>query len=248
MLYNMPAKTGIVIPCYNEAQRIDLESFEAFASAHSEYYICFVDDGSTDNTAEVISAFCQKNPAQFSLLSLGANKGKGEAVRAGLLALKSRYEFETIGFLDADLATPLEEYKKLNNTLLRGSYQGVFGSRMKKMGSRIDRSLKRHLIGRFFATLISTSINMPFYDTQCGAKVFTPDFLDGILEKPFLTKWLFDVEILIRLKQKLGKDAVFSLVLEMPLDAWTEMGNSKISRTDIIRIPLDLLKIRKHYK
>ncbi|NEN25269.1 glycosyltransferase family 2 protein [Cryomorpha ignava] len=244
----MPAKTGIVIPCYNEAQRIDLASFEAFASANNEYHICFVNDGSTDKTAVVVSAFCQKNPTQFSLLNLDVNKGKGEAVRAGLLALKSRDEFETIGFLDADLATPLEEFKKLNNTLLRGSYQAVFGSRMKKMGSNIDRSVKRHIIGRFFATLISASINLPFYDTQCGAKVFKPDFLNGIIEKPFMTKWLFDVEILIRLKQKVGKEAVYSLVLEMPLDAWTEMGDSKISKADIIRIPIDLLKIRKHYK
>lgn len=248
MLYSMRAKVGIVIPCYNEAERIDLKSFESFAAAEKGYHICFVNDGSKDTTAEVLSTFCQSNTAQFSLLNLDVNKGKGEAVRAGLLALKNRNEFESIGFLDADLATPLEEYKKLNDILLCGTYQAVFGSRMKKMGSKIDRSLKRHLIGRFFATLISTSINMPFYDTQCGAKVFKPKILDGIIEKVFLTKWLFDVEILIRLKQKFGKDQISALVLEKPLDSWTEMGNSKITKLDIIRIPLDLLKIRHHYK
>lgn len=248
MLYNMRAKAGIVIPCYNEAGRIDLKSFEAFAAAERSYHICFVNDGSTDSTAEVLSAFCESNSAQFSLINLDVNKGKGEAVRAGLLALKSRNEFETIGFLDADLATSLEEYEKLNTALLKGSYRAVFGSRMKKMGSNIDRSVKRHIIGRFFATLISASINLPFYDTQCGAKVFKPDFLDGIIENPFLTKWLFDVEILTRLKQKIGKKGVNSFVLEKPLDSWTEMGDSKITKLDIIRIPIDLLKIRKHYK
>ena len=248
MLYIMQAKAGIVIPCYNEAERIDLESFKAFASANSGYHICFVNDGSTDNTEKVLLDFCQINPDQFSLINLSVNKGKGEAVRAGLLGLKNKNEFESIGFLDADLATPLEEYKKLNNTMLSSSYQTVFGSRMKKMGSNIDRSVRRHLIGRFFATLISATIKLPFYDTQCGAKVFRPDILDGIIDKEFLTKWLFDVEILIRLKQKYGKKEIYSLVLESPLDTWTEMGNSKISRTDIIRIPLDLLKIRRHYK
>lgn len=248
MLYNMRAKAGIVIPCYNEADRIDLKSYEAFAAAESSYHICFVNDGSTDNTAEVLSAFCGSNSTQFSLLNLDVNKGKGEAVRAGLLALKSRNEFETIGFLDADLATSLQEYKKLNTALLTSSYQAVFGSRMKKMGSNIDRSLKRHLIGRFFATLISASIDMAFYDTQCGAKVFRPEVLEGIIEKEFLTKWLFDVEILIRLKQKLGKEKIGSLILEKPLDAWTEMGDSKITKSDIVRIPLDLLRIRRHYK
>ena len=244
----MHGKTGIVIPCYNEAQRINLESFNAFASANSLYHICFVNDGSTDKTAEFLAEFCQRNPEQFSLINLDANSGKGEAVRTGLLSLKKRNEFASVGFLDADLATPLEEYDKLNKTLLSGQYKAVFGSRMKKMGSQIDRSLKRHLIGRFFATVISASINLPFYDTQCGAKVFKPTFLDGIIEKPFITKWLFDVEILIRLKQKIGKKGIASFVLEKPLDNWTEMGDSKITKADIIRIPLDLFKIRKRYQ
>ena len=244
----MSKKIGVVIPCYNEAARIDLKSFEAFAAANTGYHICFVNDGSTDNSTAVFSAFCKRNPIQFSLLNLHSNKGKGEAVRFGLLALKSRNEYESIGFLDADLATPLEEYKKLNSELLTSTYQAVFGSRMKKMGSKINRSAKRHLIGRVFATLISVTIQMPFYDTQCGAKVFRPEFLDGIIEEAFLTKWLFDVEILIRLKQKIGKEQIYSLVIEKPLDNWTEMGNSKITLADSIRIPLDLLKIRSSYK
>ena len=244
----MQAQTGIVIPCYNEAQRINLESFNDFASANSLYHICFVNDGSTDKTAEFLAEFCQRNPVQFSLLNLDANSGKGEAVRAGLIFLKKQNKFASIGFLDADLATPLEEYDKLNKALLTGEYKAVFGSRMKKMGSQIDRSLKRHLIGRFFATLISASINLSFYDTQCGAKVFKPTFLDGIIEKPFITKWLFDIEILIRLKQIIGKKGILTYVLEKPLDNWTEMGDSKITKADIIRIPLDLFKIKKQYQ
>jgi len=244
----MPVKKGIVIPCYNEADRIDLKSFETFVAANAGYHICFVNDGSKDNTAQVLSEFCQIYPAHFSLINLVNNVGKGGAVRTGLLALRRNGEYESIGFLDADLATPLEEYDKLNATLLTSSYRAVFGSRMKKMGSNIDRSFKRHIIGRFFATLISKTINMHFYDTQCGAKVFKPEILDGILETPFLTKWLFDVEILIRLKQKVGINAISSVVLEKPLDNWIEMGDSKITKADMFRIPLDLLKIRRNYK
>ncbi len=248
MLHIMPIKKGIVIPCYNEAERIDLESFETFISNHDGYHIRFVNDGSKDKTEEFLKAFCQKRPQHFSLVNLEVNSGKGEAVRAGLLSLKNQKEFESIGFLDADLATPLEEYDNLNKILLSGSYKAVFGSRMKKMGSQIDRSFKRHIVGRFFATLISKTIKMHFYDTQCGAKVFKPEILDGILETPFLTKWLFDVEVLIRLKQRIGINAIESVVLERPLDTWIEMGDSKITKGDIIRIPLDLLKIKVHYR
>lgn len=247
MLHIMPIKKGIVIPCYNEADRIDLKSFEAFVLSNEDYHICFVNDGSKDKTAEVLSKFCQTNPVHFSLINLDANVGKAEAVRTGLLALRMSQDYESIGFLDADLATPLEEYDKLNTTLLTSTYRAVFGSRMKKMGSNIDRSFKRHIIGRFFATLISKTINMHFYDTQCGAKVFKPEILDSILETPFLTKWLFDVEILIRLKQKVGMSAISSVVLEKPLDKWIEMGDSKITKADMFRIPLDLLKIRMNY-
>lgn len=248
MLHIMPIKKGIVIPCYNEAERIDLKSFEAFVLSNEDYHICFVNDGSKDKTAEVLYKFCQTNPVHFSHINLDANVGKGEAVRAGLLALRESKHYESIGFLDADLATPLEEYDKLNTTLLTRTYGAVFGSRMKKMGSKIDRSIKRHIIGRFFATLISKTINMHFYDTQCGAKVFKPEILDSILETPFITKWLFDAEILIRLKQKIGLNDISSVVLEQPLDTWIEMGDSKITKADIIRIPIDLFKIKQHYK
>lgn len=244
----MSITKGIVIPCYNEANRIDLMRIGTFISENESYHICFVNDGSSDATAIVLADFCKDNPAQLSLLNLEVNRGKGEAVRRGLLELKSNIKFQSIGFLDADLATPLEEYEKLNEFLLSSFYSAVFGSRMKKMGSNIDRSVKRHLIGRFFATLISHTIELPFYDTQCGAKVFKPQFLEGIIEKPFLTKWLFDVEIIIRLKDKFGSERMDSSVFEKPLNVWIERGNSKITKGDMFRIPLDLLRIRRHYK
>lgn len=248
MLYNMSNKKGIVIPCYNESKRIDLITFEGFVSENDGYHISFVNDGSIDGTKDLLADFCKTNPESFSIISLEHNSGKAEAVRIGLLHLKNQNIFDSIGFLDADLSTPLDEYVVLNDILLSEKYQAVFGSRMKRMGANIDRSAKRHFIGRLFATLISQTIKLPFYDTQCGAKVFQPHFLNGILEEKFLTKWLFDVEILIRLKRKIGVDAVNSLILEKPLDIWIEKGDSRITKGDIFRIPLDLLKIRKHYR
>lgn len=225
-----------------------MATFRAFVSENPDYHICFVNDGSTDESARVLSEFCATDPEHFSLLNLERNSGKGEAVRKGMLRLIEKKTLETIGFLDADLSTPLSEYRMLNDTLLKGSHQAVFGSRFKRIGSNIDRSVKRHIIGRFFATLISKIIKLPFYDTQCGAKVFFPQILEGVLKDKFLTKWLFDVEIIIRLERKYGLEAVQSLVLEEPLNVWVEKGDSRITKGDIVRIPLDLIRIKRHYK
>lgn len=247
MLLDMQTTKGVIVPCYNEASRLDGKAFHSFSLAHDDYFFLFVNDGSSDETRNVLDALCRSLPEKFSALHLPENKGKGEAVRQGLLAICAEHDLRSVGYLDADLSTSLVEYDKLNQVLHNPKYRAVFGSRIKRMGAHIDRSARRHLLGRFFATLISHLTSLPFYDTQCGAKVFQPDFLDGILEKPFISKWLFDVEIILRLKNKLGLE-IASDILEWPLEEWIEMGDSKIKFADTVRIPLDLIRLHMTYR
>src|SRR5437762_2047091 len=100
-----PGDIAIVVPCYNEANRLDIAAFERCAAAHPAIRFCFVDDGSTDNTKAVLAAACAHNP-RFSLVPLDRNGGKGEAVRAGIRAVL-RDAPAGAGYWDADLATPL---------------------------------------------------------------------------------------------------------------------------------------------
>ena len=116
------------------------------------------------------------------------------------------------------------------------------GSRIKLIGNKVDRSLLRHYLGRVFATIVSHFIlKTPVYDTQCGAKIIDAKWCSLLFEKPFETKWLFDVELLLRLKN--NGNNLQKCVAEIPLFEWKEIGNSKIKVSDFIKVPFQLVKL-----
>ncbi|MBL1233372.1 MAG: glycosyltransferase family 2 protein [Flavobacteriales bacterium] len=235
--------TAIIIPCYNEGKRLNQQAFLSFLANNKNYHLFLVDDGSTDNTFKVLTELEIQNPTQITTLKNDKNLGKGETVRNGVLAAYNTNSFAQIGFLDADLSTPLIEFIALTDFLTKHNKKAVFGSRLKRVGATIERSPVRHLVGRFFATLIGWTIKIPFYDTQCGAKVFSNDVIPDIISTPFVSRWLFDVEIILRLKQLFGKE-ITTLLYEYPVNAWSEVEGSKITWKDSLKIPLELLKIK----
>lgn len=237
----------IVIPCYNEADRLDLKEFESFARDHPEIQFLFVDDGSTDRTVEVLSELKRRNDQQFRVCALPSNVGKAEAVRHGLLeacAVKPAY----VGFWDADLATPLEEIPVLMDVLnRRPEIQMVFGSRVNLLGRSVRRNLIRHYIGRVFATAAAGVLGVGIYDTQCGAKLFraSDEFVQR-LQAPFIGGWIFDVEIIAREVQARRKAAlppVRDIIFEQPLMTWRDVAGSKIRVRDWFIVAVNLVRI-----
>lgn len=252
-MYNFGERTktnmliGVVIPCYNEANRLPAEAFIEFMRQHPEWLFCFVNDGSKDATSDVLHRIKETLPQQVLLIDRRQNKGKGESVREGMLLLATQ-PVKYVGFLDADLATPLHEMRALVQIAENSQYTFVCASRVKRMGSSIHRLASRHIIGRFFATLISWSLRLPFYDTQCGAKVFRRDEMTHVFDRPFISRWLVDVEIIKRFQQALGFEVSKAKIYEYPLNEWNEVGDSKIGLKDTFRIPMDLLRIHLTYK
>ena len=241
--------TGIVIPCYNEANRLDYNAFQSFLTLHSDYHLGFVNDGSKDDTLAFLKRMQQGFETQISIVDCKTNGGKAEAVRQGILKMSQVPELEYIGFLDADLSVSLEEFTDLVQTIHSDStLKIVSGSRVKRMGAVINRNLKRHLIGRSIATLISLLLGMPFYDTQCGAKVFRKELVHVGFRSPFQSAWLFDVELFMRMKKYYGIQAAMNFILEYPLRRWVHVEDSKIGASDLIKIPLQLIKIQYHYQ
>jgi hypothetical protein len=120
----------------------------------------------------------------------------------------------------------------------------ALGSRVKRLGSEIDRNATRHNLGRVFSTLASQMFDLPVYDSQCGAKLFRADVAGVLFGEPFVTKWLFDVELLVRLRRHLGAKGFLEGSIEVPLTAWKEMGGSKLRLSHMVRVPVDLLRIR----
>jgi dolichyl-phosphate beta-glucosyltransferase len=232
----------LIVPCYNEARRLDVAEFEAAAARHN-LWLVFVDDGSTDDTSNVVRAHASD---RLRLIVLERNRGKAEAVRQGMLrteALPFYGRLDWIGFWDADLSTPLTELPKFFEylALADSPMDAVIGSRVSRLGSRVHRRFLRHVLGRLFATVASVLLNTRAYDSQCGAKVFRTAAASRCFREPFVTRWLFDLEILLRLRD--------AAVLEYPLTQWHDVagGNMNIL-PNVWRTIRDLLRLRSKYR
>jgi dolichyl-phosphate beta-glucosyltransferase len=234
-------KVTIIIPFYNEEKRIVLESFHQIFKNTSQYDFILVDDGSTDNTNTILGEFKNKFP-NLTILKLDKNIGKAEAIRAAVLSISNT---DFIAYYDADLATPFSELDKLIQFSIQNpNYKMIMGARIKLIGNGVKRSLTRHYFGRIFATIVSQFVlKVAVYDTQCGAKVVDYQTANQIFAKPFISKWLFDVELLKRLQKNHNLKEV---VKEIPLEKWEEIGSSKIKRTDFFKIPFELFQIYRN--
>ena len=236
----------IVVPCFNEAARLDLQAFRDFRDDGGTRFL-FVDDGSTDDTEAVLAGLVASDPSRFGLRVLERNSGKAEAVRSGLLAAL-REDPAIVGYWDADLATPLSTILPMCELLdSRPELQVVLGARVRLMGRSIERRAYRHYLGRVFATAASLILRLPVYDTQCGAKVFrnTPR-LRRILEAPFRVDWTFDVELLARFLSSSGEEGVPDPqreIYEYPLSQWHDAPGSKLRITDYPRALAELATI-----
>lgn len=235
----------LVVPCYNEEKRLDVEAFRAFKGVE----FLFVNDGSRDGTLRVLQSLRDSDPSRFDVLDLERNSGKADAVRRGVLTAMERGA-ELTGFWDADLATPLSELPGfLDVFAARPEIQMVFGARVRLLGRQISRNPSRHYLGRVGATLISRTLGLAVYDTQCGAKLFrTSDTLHTVFSRPFLSRWIFDVEILARFIETEGRDATARAVYEYPVSVWHDVKGSKVKSTDFLRALRDLNKIRRAYR
>src|SRR5437762_11262905 len=160
----------VVVPCFNEGRRLRAEGFRPLLSEPGTR-ILFVDDGSRDDTRNVLAAICAELGPRALRLALPRNEGKAEAVRQGLLRA-IQMSARIVGFLDADLATPAGEMLRLVSTLRASRTQAAFAARVALLGTTIERHATRHYLGRLFATAASLILDLRVYDTQCGAKAF----------------------------------------------------------------------------
>ncbi|MEX0942737.1 MAG: glycosyltransferase [Pseudomonadales bacterium] len=240
----------LVIPCFNEERRLDTSAISELLE-ETALGIIFVNDGSTDQTHEVLDEQSRRYPERIEVLDLSHNMGKAEAVRLGLREACAK-DARITGYLDADFATPPAEIIRLLS-LMRSNetIKALLGSRWRHLGSRVERSNLRHYGGRIFATLASAILKMPVYDTQCGAKLFrVTGNLRAAIGEPFLSRWSFDVELIGRLREGMGQVPGYELTdfLEVPLDRWMNIDGSKIGALDMIRATLELIPITNALK
>jgi len=245
-------RVALVIPCYNEAKRLNLEAYARFLETHPGVTFCFVNDGSTDATGERLAAFLAANPTlSIRIHALNENSGKGEAVRQGVLdVLKANNTpLDLVGFWDSDLATPLAELDRFVEAFTQEArIQAVVGFRKKEPTANIKRSPTRKLISSIMRVIIHTLIGLPVQDTQCGAKLFTADVASKIFEKPFVARWLFDLELFLRMKQAYGSAFLTQNLEQLHLKSWHDVPGTKLRFWDVFQIFLELVKIKSMYR
>ncbi|HEX2344496.1 MAG TPA: glycosyltransferase [Vicinamibacterales bacterium] len=239
-----PTELALVVPCYNEAGRLDSDAFLTFVRTHPGVRLVMVDDGSVDGTGEILERMRAVAPEAVTTLRHQQRRGKGEAVRVGMLAgIAERAAL--VGFLDADLATPLRAIDDFLAVLRdRPAVEFVLGSRVMLMGRDIKRKPHRHYLGRVFATAVSHALDLPVYDTQCGAKVLRVNAATATLfAAPFRSEWIFDVELIaryLRLPVAPGEPPRRDRLYELVLPAWHDKPGSKLRWHDFARAMVDL--------
>lgn len=239
----------LVIPCHNEALRLDIGRVHKMLEREPDWHFLFVDDGSTDGTALMLEELRRSFRDQVLVLSLPQNAGKAEAVRQGLLHALDQQPLPTyVGYLDADFSTPPESLEPFRDLLQRRKdLQGVIGVRMELGGRHIKRELHKSVMNKTLAWLSSAVLGVRFRDPTCGAKLLraSPE-LRSALHRPFLSRGIFDVELISRLGLYFDRSGLGPLewsLYEYPLEQWNDVGGSHRKVDDYFDALWDLGKI-----
>jgi dolichyl-phosphate beta-glucosyltransferase len=227
---------SIVIPAYNESARLGATLEKVLAYVHAQGWdaeVIVVNDGSRDNTAEIVRSFAAKDPA-LRLVENPGNRGKGYSVRNGMLNARG----SIVLFSDADLSSPIEEAPKLFEALERGADIAI-GSRWLRAETQTQRQpLHRQLFGRIFNLVLRLTLGLQFADTQCGFKAFKQTAVQAIFPLQRIERWGFDPEILF-----LARKFKFR-VQEVPV-AWAHREGTSINPlVDGSRMVMEMLHIR----
>ncbi|TXD49177.1 response regulator [Polaribacter sp. IC073] len=239
---------GVVIPCYDEEKRLLSKEFTDFIIKNSGYHLCFVNDGSKDNTLQVLNDLRKGREDFITVYDCEKNGGKAEAVRQGMLYMAKQEDLDYIGFLDADLSTDLADFDDLVKTIENSNYKIVSGSRISRMGANITKESARKVISLSINYIIRKILKMDFKDTQCGAKIFHKDVIDISFGEKFVTQWIFDVEIFRRITLHFGLEKAKEIVCEEPLKRWIHADGSKLSMKDSVKIVGQLGQIAWYYR
>lgn len=232
----MAPKYSIIIPAYNESQRITATLDKVLAHIDGEKWdaeVLVVNDGSRDSTADIVRGYAEKHSI-VRLVENPGNRGKGYSVRNGMQNAKG----EVLLFSDADLSSPIYEARKLFDALDAGADVAI-GSRWLASETQTERQpLYRQFFGRMFNLMLRVVLGLPFKDTQCGFKAFNRRAADSIFPKQRIERWGFDPELLF-LAKKFG-----FVTREVPVE-WAHDERSKISPIrDGLKIFLEMLQIR----
>ena len=221
---------SVVIPCYNEEQRLPrtIEQIERYlGSSGVNYELILVDDGSVDGTRSIMDAAAERNPA-VRLEALPHNRGKGRALAEGVAAARGG----EILITDADLSTPIEEVDKLRAELRKGAGVAIASRALKGSRVEVSQPIYRVLMGKAFNLLVQAVLLPGIWDTQCGFKLFRADVAHDAFGGLTTDGFGYDPEVLYRAKKHGLR------IAEVPV-IWRNSAPTKVSP---IKSSLDMFR------
>lgn len=227
---------SVIIPAYNEAKRLSVTLTKALEFLGNQSYsheLIIVENGSQDSTLEVARGFSQQH-SQVRVLH-ESRRGKGNAVRAGMLIAQGEYRF----MADADFSMPIEEISQFLPPALV-DFDVAIASREAKGSIRYQEPAYRHLGGRLINTIIRMLALPGLHDTQCGFKCFRAQVAEDLFRNQTMTGWSFDIELLYIARLRKYR------VVEVPIN-WYYSSESKVNAVqDALRMVADILQIRRN--
>lgn len=245
----MDKSIAIIVPCYNEAERLPVEYWKEIVRTENEIKWLFIDDGSSDRTFEILQDVCFGTTSRA--IKRLKNGGKGKAIRQGLLEmLENDPGLEVLGYLDSDGAFSIEDVFRLVKISIDRSRNSsaeatdaIISSRVSLSGREINRKNSRHYLGRLIATYLTRNWSDAPYDTQSGYKLFvnSNSFRDAI-KHDFHTKWFVDIELITRVG--INNKGILK-IWEEPLLIWNDVDGSKLKLRKVHSIFLELIYARR---
>ncbi|AWW29711.1 dolichyl-phosphate beta-glucosyltransferase [Echinicola strongylocentroti] len=240
---------AIIISCYNEDIAFSYHHYLTFARMNPNVLLCFVNDGSTDNTAAMLKNIQLQSSENIIVLHLKQRKGKANAVREGMLYVHDRYPIQRFGYLDFDLKTTPEEWLQMACSQQNQSNFGVIlGKRVLRSGQSALRRVKLSLMGKITRQLIQFILEPKLRDTYCGTKIFHRAIVPLVFDKLFRSSMLFDLEIILRLKQAIGSDTLQNRVLEFSGKHWSGIDDCRLKLQETIVVSVRLVQLFYTYR
>jgi dolichyl-phosphate beta-glucosyltransferase len=249
MMSEHPWKFGLIVPLYNESRRINIKEYEAFLSKNEHVKIIFVNDASVDNTLEILRTIQPLYHRQVEILSNLSNLGKGEAIRKGIIHVLETSLATQVAFMDADLSIPISDLIKFSNTLEASDASAVIGVRDLSDINHIKRTFSRKYLSYLFRYYVRMVFRLKIIDTQCGAKIFKREMAQRLFLQPFQTRWLSDLELLLRLQDYCySKSLDFSAqLIPIPVTYYEDKTGSKFNFFERLRTSYDLVRLSMQY-
>lgn len=235
----MSRKLYLIIPCFNEARRINIDKYSSILELELLNLI-FVNDASTDETLVLINKIQQKYPNQVKIISHSNNLGKSEAIRTGINSIINTGD--DFAFMDADLSICKTEIIRSIKIFQECKTNILFSSRSQLSRLEQGRSLWRYILSKAYLYYSKTVFKHSLSDIQCGLKFFqNSESMPHIFKTPFTARWLFEIELLYRLKILNLSHSEFHLL------HWSDVQNSKITFKEYIRIIKEIIFLTKTY-